>query len=879
MPAATEPSALNGGRAGELQRGVNLSALLLLAVFLVARPVANQYYSGESAFAGLAVVLLAGCVGAAMLMRPRSDRIYAPEPLVLAVILWLGLHLLGLLRTPNFGAALSPAADGATYAVMLLCGYFIVRQNPRHFGVIARVLVAMAAVEAFTGVWQYWVDLPRLWRDVAAGTETLPEGLQSAMGLARFHGDNVFGTFINPNSLAAYLLIGIWLAAGLAVDGRADEKTFSARRVLSGLLLVLMLTALGCTDSKGAGLACLAGAWFFAAQRIGARSPQYRRAVAGLTCAAIALAVMLLALGVSGVLGPQPFGRSMQVRFEYWKAALGMIAQHPFAGVGLGGFAEHYTQFKSALGEEVKEVHNDYLQLWVEMGVAALLAYLTMWWLLLRAKISVPAAAANAPIAARTERVELPVVAGGILAFACLYVAFSPFNVVDLVNLLHGEFKAENLRGALQTLALPVIFACAIFGLRLRGADAAAETGAGLQQGAKAAIGAVLVHQLVDFDLHVSAVMCAIFLLGGMLFALNGRPVEPSRPVLLERLSRVFLPLLAVALFPGAVWFGMTSGIPRRAAEDVEREARDAAAQATDPARQQHCRELRDEALSLRRQAAQAAPFDADAWLELAIACESLARTDPVMEDRALKCLRIAERLRPHSFIPKLHLATFYMRRGATGDLEKARLAYAAAAARYPLHPGIRLWIGDALLLQGQFEAAASEYLEAFRLDMRISDSNVRMCNAFSDPRPGVFARHGRDGEILTELTRSLTAAAQEKPEKLLAGMLLRRLLAIAWLVNETLRVREAPPPALLERMRADLVLTAERLVSTLTDLPERAHAAFLLAMAYQMNDPHSQAAKLAWQRARTLQQQSAESGQPGTPPVIFKRLADYYDK
>jgi O-antigen ligase len=37
-------------------------------------------------------------------------------------------------------------------------------------------------------------------------------------------------------------------------------------------------------------------------------------------------------------------------------------------GVGLGGFAEHYTQFKTVLGEEVKEVHNDYLQLLSEMG-------------------------------------------------------------------------------------------------------------------------------------------------------------------------------------------------------------------------------------------------------------------------------------------------------------------------------------------------------------------------------------------------------------------------------------------------------------------------------------------------------------------------------
>ncbi|MFH0939445.1 MAG: O-antigen ligase family protein [Planctomycetota bacterium] len=716
------------------------------------------------------------------------------------------------------------------------------------------------------------------------------------MGLARFHGNNVFATFINPNSLAAYLLIGIWLTVGLAVDGRGDEKIYSTRRIFSGLLLVLMLTTLYFTDSKGAEVACVIGAWFFVAQRIGVRFPQYRRVITGLTMATFVGLLVMLILGVSGILGDQPFGRSLQVRFEYWKAALNMIAQYPLTGVGLSGFAEHYPYFKTALGEEVKEVHNDYLQLWVEMGIIAPLVYLALWRLLLRAA---PAARENSrcntrvgnrtvglSATERSESAEWPVVVGGILAFVCLYWAFLPFNAASLINLLHGESNAENLPGALQTLALPIIFVCVVIGLRQRRANAittttVVETNIGLQQGAKAAIGAVLTHQLVDFDLRVSAVMCAIFLLGGMLLALNGRQVESDRPSLLERWSRAILPLLAVALIPGAVWFSMTSGIPRRVAEDVETEARHISSQTSDHAQLQRYRELRDEVFSLRRQAAEATPFDADAWLELASACTNLTSTDPMLENQTLNCLRAAERLRSLSFIPKLQLANFYMRRSATGDFEKARQAYVAAAARYPLHPGIRLWTGDALLLQGQLDAAAAEYLEAFKIDLRISDSSVLLSSVFIDPRPGVFARHGHDEQVFTEVTKRLNSLAREKSDQLRQALLLRRLLTMAWLINESERAREVLTSTTLERMRADLTMTAESLVSSMTNLPERAHAALLLALAWQMrgSQKSSVAARQAWQQARALQQQTVERGMPGTPPDVFKRLADYYDK
>jgi O-antigen ligase len=63
----------------------------------------------------------------------------------------------------------------------------------------------------------------------------------------------------------------------------------------------------------------------------------------------------------------------MQVRSEYWKATVGMIADHPM-GVGLSNFADVYPRYKTPAGMETREPHNVYLGLLAEAGPLALIA-------------------------------------------------------------------------------------------------------------------------------------------------------------------------------------------------------------------------------------------------------------------------------------------------------------------------------------------------------------------------------------------------------------------------------------------------------------------------------------------------------------------------
>lgn len=874
-----------------LERALGSSVALLAGMYIVARPIANQFvpYSGEAAFAGFVAVLLAFCVGLKSLLGKRP--LCAPDGLTLAVILWLGLFLWGALRSPNLGVAVPLACDAAIYMALLLCGCFVARRDPALLSILTRVLVAMVAVEAFAAVWQRYVDLPSLWHDIRAGRERLPEALESSLGQYRLYGHDVFGTFGNPNSLAAYLVMGVFLVAALwhrqplADDVRRPFRRASLIRVL---LIVWLLLALTLTNSKGAAVALCAGAWFFYLQRAGLDSPKRGRILAWLTVAGILAVLAVLALGIAGAYAPP---RSLAVRFEYWRAALGMIREHPLDGVGLGGFSEYYSRFKTPLGTETREAHNDYLHLWTELGVLGPLAYLALWAMLLKSRAGNPAPlplpqGEKADDDGRAAALEKWAVLGGVFGFGAMFCAFTVFNSADVIPLLHGVVTRQAVYAALHTLALPVIFACVVVGLRSPSLLSSSAELTTWTHGLRAAAGAVLIHQLVDFDFKAQAVMGGLLLLAGMLFALR-QPAEEEplvAPSPLARLSRYLLPALAVLLVPGAAWIPMRAGLPRAAADALEDEARRLArekpAEDRDLARDKTHREMRRDIAELRLSAAQAAPFDGSAWLDLAAAYEGMqqAHGSASMRPQVLSCLAEGERLRPVSAAAQLMYADFYFRSGMRAlhrrekpghDFEWAANHYAAAAERYPLAPGFRILAGDALLMCGRFEAAAARYLEALEVDALILDGNVRLSAILTDPRPGAAARHGSDAEVLSYLS-----TLRSPPKAAARGLLVRRFSAAATILRTS--GQKAPLPAgLIAALRAELLNAGKVLAATLDDPAARAHAALLHALAFELAGPGQDDAKAAaWQLARKLQQESVGKGTPGTPPYLFDLLA-----
>src|SRR5262249_19193562 len=145
----------------------------------------------------------------------HRERVRIRGSLAVTLAVWLALFAIGLLRSPNFGGALAMAGEAGLYALMLLCGIILSQLEPMIVGTIFRAIVAMCSVEALAGVWQRLIDIPTIHKAVSTGEVDLPEQLRSGLGVARIQGNLAWGSFQNPNSLAGYLLIGMFLLAGL----------------------------------------------------------------------------------------------------------------------------------------------------------------------------------------------------------------------------------------------------------------------------------------------------------------------------------------------------------------------------------------------------------------------------------------------------------------------------------------------------------------------------------------------------------------------------------------------------------------------------------------------------------------------------------------
>jgi O-antigen ligase/tetratricopeptide (TPR) repeat protein len=862
-------------------------------MYFVTRAMANQFmpYSGDAAFSGAVCLLFAASVGALALLKPSTG---APRSLLLLGVLGAGLYVSGLLRSPNLGVGVPLACDGAMYLLLLLCGYAIAQQDDAEWSdsllhLFSRALVAMIVVEALAAIWQRYVDLPWLHQQVAAGREMLPTQLQSTAGLLRFQGTDVFGTFGNPNSLAAYLVIGVWLLAGLTWDGSLR------RRITGAVLLVPLVWALLLTHSKGGLVACAVGAWFFFSQRVSGRWPAFKRPLITLTIIGFVLASVVLALACTGEL---ELGASMQVRLDYWRVAWRMIAQRPLDGVGLGGFAEWYPFFKTLTGTETREAHNDYVHLFAELGVLAPVVYLTLWGVLLKAG-GRSSAVEKIGATETTDHRERLVILGGVAGFVMLDIAFQPLNAAEVWRLFGGQVNAHTLFAVLQTVALPVLFGCVVVGLRKpnpptpfprrEGGDGEAIA---WRHGFCAAAGALLVHQLVDFDFRAQAVMGGMLLLAGMIC---GRPPHPQSLSLAGEGGAGAAPqpalqtkpregrgnwawaivALALLLLPGAVYVPIVSGMARMAAEWREQELRETPRPEDPPLDRKVARE---DIVALRQSAVDAAPFDSAAWIDLAGAYESLqaAIGSRKYQGEILRCLQEAERLRPLAAYPKSLLGDYYLRAGmrargnrdeATVAWEKAAEFHQKAAERYPLAPGYALAAGDSLLLLGRTGDAAAWYWRAFEADIGIGDVNVRLSAAFTDPQSGALPRHGLDGEIILELDRALSKQSSGAASAIVRGIGLRRMIAFAAMIHEARRA--GGMSGLLSKFGGELIESGPYLLANVTTIPDLAHAAFLIAMSYELAPGNPNKAR-AWTLAREYQQWSLLKNTPGTQPYIF---------
>jgi tetratricopeptide (TPR) repeat protein len=357
------------------------------------------------------------------------------------------------------------------------------------------IFLSLASVIALYGLAQRFFFLGPLLDDPAsAALRATPDGLERLRQMQPF---SVFGY---PNHLAIFCVFTTLVCAGSLWDARRAELRghliFKGPLIAASLLCVYLASAKGAWVALGAGLSLLIFRILHSSRR------RWAWVWLGLAAA-----------GGIGVAAAASSSDSMTLRFDYWKAAWGVVRAAPATGIGLLNYQDYHGAHKAEGAPDVKFAHNDYLQILAELGALGLAAFAGFGALLLRGlwseNVSPPS-----PRAGGTWTPGL----GAALGIAMAWV-------------LHRQF-ATSRTSAPAAIALVVLLLLLYW--RRPVEERLLERPIGFRWGVGAGLAALLAHMVVDFDFYEHALWAPVLLLTGAALAMGtgGREVVLDRIVL-----------------------------------------------------------------------------------------------------------------------------------------------------------------------------------------------------------------------------------------------------------------------------------------------------------------------------------------------------------
>jgi len=299
------------------------------------------------------------------------------------LLLPVGLFVAGAAVSTALAADKSSALVRAAELTGLWVGAWALAESLRSDGerrFLLAVLVAAAAGAAAVGIYQAAYGLPQAWQyfqghreEVLAQHGIMPGSYAEEAFIGRFTGGAQAGLG-HPNVLAALLVLGLLVAAGLAREKWSEVGSRGAR----GLAVFPILAAAACaaglvlTQSRGGEVAAIVGLWWLVvAWRVRRRWLRVALCLAPLVAGGAALA---LAAGLGGP-GVAEALKSLRYRLDYWQATAEILRRYGLAGVGLENFGLYYTEFKLPTAvEEIRDPHNLVLSVWSSLGLAGLAA-------------------------------------------------------------------------------------------------------------------------------------------------------------------------------------------------------------------------------------------------------------------------------------------------------------------------------------------------------------------------------------------------------------------------------------------------------------------------------------------------------------------------
>jgi O-antigen ligase len=171
-------------------------------------------------------------------------------------------------------------------------------------------------------------------------------------------------SFVHPNDFAAYIITVLPLSFCLLSKGlKKGQRALLALNCLLGAYCLLK------TSSRSAWVGFAAGLFLYFLF--------YNKKLALIIPAAGLLFVILTPHGLERI--TSLFAREQNTvweRTQLWKGTWEMVKVHPFLGFGVNTFSRYFADFKPAEYWGLMYTHNSYLQIWSEIGIAGLAAYI-----------------------------------------------------------------------------------------------------------------------------------------------------------------------------------------------------------------------------------------------------------------------------------------------------------------------------------------------------------------------------------------------------------------------------------------------------------------------------------------------------------------------
>lgn len=311
------------------------------------------------------------------------------------ILVFIGVGVLSFFPATDFRLWLKECVKWVEIALMLTLVALEARAPGRRRLILGAILI-VAAGEALFGVYQFAL------RQAGPVEFALPGG--------RFY--RASGTLEQPNPYGGYMGLSWPIAFALGMAWLREPWRRIRSRDWRGVLtapgpalagLAALLVSIACVGGLLASWS--RGAWIGAAAAGAAMLIAMSGRPGRALLAVVAGAVIVVALWQFGLLPTAIVSRlsefttqfdfsnidvrgayltaanfSLIERLAHWQAALGMILDHPWLGVGFGNYGAAYEQYRTLRwANPLGHAHNYYLNIFAETGILGLLAYLGVW--------------------------------------------------------------------------------------------------------------------------------------------------------------------------------------------------------------------------------------------------------------------------------------------------------------------------------------------------------------------------------------------------------------------------------------------------------------------------------------------------------------------